>query len=47
MEAMEYWKIFMETGAPELYLLYSDARRREEACVSDRSSGGPESYRLQ
>ena len=47
MNAQDYWRMFLETGAPEMYLLYSDARRREESHVSDRSGRGPESYGLQ
>ncbi len=30
MNAQDYWKIFLETGAPEMYLLYNRARRMEE-----------------
>ena len=33
MKAQDYWTIFMETGAPEVYLLYNQARRMEEADV--------------
>ena len=35
MKAMDYWQLFMETGAPELYLLYQQALKVEESNVSD------------
>lgn len=43
MDAANYWQLFMDTGAPEMYLLYQRARKAEENHVSDdpgyRSSG--------
>ena len=47
MNAADYWRMFMETGAPELYLMYNQARRMEEANVSDHPGSGPESIGLQ
>ena len=38
MNAQNYWQLFMETGAPEMYLLYQMARKREENHVSDHTS---------
>ena len=35
MKAKDYWTIFMETGAPEMYLLFNQARRMEEENVSN------------
>lgn len=29
MNAQNYWQLFMETGAPEMYLLYNEARKAE------------------
>lgn len=29
MNSCDLWKLFEETGAPELYLIYSNARRME------------------
>jgi len=29
MESDRYWSMFLETGAPEYYLLYRSAARRE------------------
>ena len=47
MRAKEYWDIFMETGAPEMYLLYNKARKMEETHVSDGPGTGAESFGLQ
>lgn len=47
MNAMDYWHLFLETGAPELYLLYSSARNQEEPHVSDGPGHRPESNGLQ
>lgn len=40
MQAQDYWKIFLETGAPEVYLMYNQARRMEETDVSDHQRSG-------
>ena len=45
MNAVEYWKIFMETGAPEAYLLYSRKLKSEADYVYDDSGHRPESNR--
>ena len=29
MESDRYWNLFLETGAPEFYLLYRNAMRQE------------------
>ena len=47
MNATDYWNIFIETGAPEMYLLFNKARRMEEEYVSDNAVAGTESLRLQ
>ena len=36
MLSREYWNLFLETGAPEAYLLYTEALHQEEHHVSDR-----------
>ena len=41
MNASDYWKIFMETGAPEAYLSYARALKMEEDHVFDHSGTGP------
>ncbi len=40
MEKKDYWQLFLETGAPELYMLYSRERRMENSHVSDNQSAG-------
>ena len=35
MNAMDYWKFFMETGAPEYYLMYQEALKMEAPNVFD------------
>ncbi len=30
MEAVNYWTLFLETGSPEVYLLYRQAIRAQE-----------------
>lgn len=47
MDAKEYWKLFVETGAPELYLLYTGALKMEERNVPERSGPGPSGNGLQ
>lgn len=43
MEADNLWQMFLETGAPELYLLYSQAKKEEERHVFNSSGIGFES----
>ena len=43
MKSMELWELFRETGAPELYLLYSNARRMENKNAFDDPGTGPAS----
>ena len=47
MNAADYWKIFVETGLPEAYMLYSHAKRMELSHVSDNKSVGAADNRLQ
>ena len=47
MESAEYWKIFLETGLPEAYMLYTHAKRMELNHVSDYKSFGIANHRLQ
>ncbi len=35
MNSQNYWQLFLETGAPEMYLLYNEARKVEQPNVSD------------
>jgi len=43
MQSKELWDLFAETGAPELYLLYSNARRMENNHALDDPGTGPAS----
>lgn len=47
MHAMDYWKLFMETGAPEAYLLYSNALKMEGKNVLDDPGHCPQGNGLQ
>lgn len=40
MNKQELWQLFLETGAPEAYLLYNRAKRMELSHVSDNQSTG-------
>ncbi len=40
MEAKVYWQVFLETGAPEMYLLYNKARKTEKTYVLDDPGTG-------
>jgi len=35
MKAQEYFNMFMETGIPEMYLMFQQARRMENGNVPD------------
>ena len=47
MEAQDYWRLFMETGVPEYYLLYSKAMKVEARDVPDDTGAGATGYGLQ
>lgn len=47
MDAMDYWTLFMETGAPEAYLLYSNALKMEKKNVLDNPRHCPQGNGLQ
>ena len=47
MKSMDYWQLFLETGAPEAYLMYSKQLKAEANYVFDDSGCRPESNRLQ
>lgn len=47
MNAQDYWSVFLDTGAPEMYLLYNKARKMEEADVFNDPGSGAASYGLQ
>ncbi len=47
MNATDYWRLFLETGAPELYLMYTNAIKTEGKDVSDDPSHRPAGHGLQ
>ena len=47
MNAQDYWQFFLDTGAPEMYLLYNRARKMEEAHVFDDTGSGTAGHSLQ
>ena len=47
MKSQDYWKLFLETGAPELYLMFNNARKMENTNVFDNNRTGDQSYSLQ
>ena len=47
MNAKNYWQMFLETGAPEFYLLYNDARKMENEYVLDSSGIGASCHTVQ
>lgn len=40
MNAQNYWQVFLETGAPEMYLLFNEARRSEKLNVFENPGSG-------
>ena len=46
MQAQNFWELFMETGAPEMYLLYHHAKKMEETYVPDPQGAGAPGYEL-
>lgn len=47
MNAQDYWQLFLETGAPEAYLLYMTQLKSEGTYVPHNSGHCPESHGLQ
>ena len=47
MDSHIAWQLFMETGAPEMYLIYNQARKAEMPHVFDNSGIGAESHKVQ
>ena len=37
MNKQDYWQLFLETGAPEVYLMFHNARKQEEDYVFNRT----------
>lgn len=47
MNAQNYWQLFLDTGAPEMYLLYNKARKTEDIHVFNDSGTGASGNSLQ
>ena len=47
MVSKDLWELFLDTGAPEMYLLYNKARKAEAADVFDDQGSGPSRVSLQ
>ena len=47
MKSRELWQAFLDTGAPELYVLYSKAREAETNFVFNNSGTCTASHQLQ
>lgn len=47
MKAQEYWQLFLQTGSPEVYLMYNDARKMENGNVCNDSGPGTSGHSLQ
>lgn len=47
MNAKDYWQLFLDTGAPEAYLLYSRQVKSEAQYVFDDPGYRPEGHGLQ
>lgn len=41
------WSMFLQTGAPEAYLLYCEARKAKEDYVSDNPGARNQSHEIQ
>lgn len=40
MDVQPFWELFVDTGAPEMFLLYRKAKRMGESNVSDDQGSG-------
>ncbi len=47
MDKGVFWELFLETGAPEAYLLYAKAQKTEETNVPDNTGTGASDHGLQ
>ena len=47
MNSKDYWQVFLETGAPEFYLLYNYTQKMENLHVPDYQGTCSQSYNLQ
>lgn len=47
MDAAFYWQVFLETGAPEMYLLYTNAKKVEDSYAPENTGFGTPGSTLQ
>lgn len=47
MDPISLWQAFIETGAPEFYLMYNQARKAELTNVFDGQGTGHQSNQIQ
>lgn len=47
MTSKDYWQVFLETGAPEMYLLYHTALKMENNNVLDNQGFGAAGHIIQ
>lgn len=47
MDVKDYWQLFLETGAPEAYLMYSRALKMEGNHVPESPGPGTAGHGLQ
>lgn len=47
MNAQNFWQMFLETGSPEMYVLYSQAKKMEGLHVLDDQGIDIEGHKLQ
>lgn len=47
MNAQEYWKVFLDSGIPEYYVMYHQAKKMEEPNVFDDPGTGTSGMPLQ
>ena len=47
MTSKDYWQVFLETGAPEMYLLYQTALKMENNNVLDNQGFGATGHIIQ
>lgn len=40
MDSQTFWQMFLDTGAPEMYMLYNTLRKMEDVHVSDDTGLG-------
>ncbi len=46
MNAQSFWDLFLDTGAPEMYLLYQQMRKLEDTNVCDSQGLGAAGHGL-